>query len=245
MAQRNGNNLWFFAFTGIEAWLRTLTFDFDGARRLCEPILEQCLERAARTPKALALLFLGHAEIGLENYTQAIRHFSAVEEMTKEKFYLYWYWRMQAQLGMSRAWLAAENFTNALHGADGFLESALSTDDPNLQALAWEMKARSAIAMGEWANAESFVSQSLAILQRFDLPIAAWQVHATAWDVCRQLRNEEKAEQHRSAAETVVQTIANSFAPEEPLRDVFLNALPVRRVLGKTALVTRQSGATA
>ena len=37
----------------------------------------------------------------------------------------------------------------------------------------------------------------------------------------------------------VVQTIANSFAPEEPLRDV-LNALPVRRVLGKTALVTRQ-----
>ena len=52
MAQRNGNNLWFFAFTGIEAWLRTLTLDFDGARRLCEPILEQDLERAARTPKA-------------------------------------------------------------------------------------------------------------------------------------------------------------------------------------------------
>ena len=92
-------------------------------------------------PKALALLFLGNAEIGLENYTQAIRHFSAVEEMTKEKFYLYWYWRL-GQLGMSRAWLAAENFTNALHGVDPFMESALSTDDPTLQALAWEMKAR-------------------------------------------------------------------------------------------------------
>ena len=188
MAQRNGNKLWFFAFTGIEAWLRTLTSDFDGARRLCEPILKLGLGRAGRTPKAMALLFLGHAEIGLGNSSEAVRHFSEVEEMTNEKFYLYWYWRMQAQLGTSSAGLETGNLANARQEADCFLESALSTDDPNLQALAWEMKARIAIAAGEWSEAEQSVLQSLAILQRFDVPIAAWQVHATAWDVYRQLR---------------------------------------------------------
>ncbi len=56
---------------------------------------------------------------------------------------------VQAQLGMSSAWLEPGNLTNALREADGFLESALSTDDPNLQTLAWEMKARIAIAKGE------------------------------------------------------------------------------------------------
>jgi hypothetical protein len=84
MAERNGNNLWFYAFTGIEAWLRTLTSDFDGAQRLCEPILRHGLGRDARTPKAMALLFLGYAESGLGNSSEAVRHFSAVREMTDE-----------------------------------------------------------------------------------------------------------------------------------------------------------------
>jgi hypothetical protein len=138
---------------------------------------------------------------------------------------------MQAQLGLSRAWLETGNLAHARHEGDCFLESAFSTDDPNLQALAWEMKARIAIAAGEWKEAESSVFQPLAILQRFEVPIAAWQVHATAWDVYRQLRHEDKAEEHRKAAEIIVRAIANSFASDEPLRDIFLKAPPVRRVL--------------
>ncbi len=50
-AQRNGNNLWLFAFTGIEAWLRSLVSDFDGARKLCKATLRQDLGQAARTPR--------------------------------------------------------------------------------------------------------------------------------------------------------------------------------------------------
>lgn len=245
MAQRNGNNLWFFAFTGVEAWLRSLTLDFEGARRLSKLILKGDLGRAARTPKAMALLFLGYAEIGLRNSGEAVHHFSEVEEMTKEKFYLYWYWRMLAELGISRAWLESGNLVKARQQADCFLESALSTEDPHLQALAWETKARVAFAAGEWTEAEPLVLQALAILQRFDVPIAAWQVHATAWDLYRQLGQEDKADQHRNNAEMIIRAIANSFASEEPLREIFLKAHPVHRLLVDAPSMNREAAATA
>ncbi len=231
MARRNENALWLPAFTSIEAGLHTLVLDFEGARKICVGILSSGLDSlAARTPKSMALLYLGRSETGLGNYDEAVRHFSALEDMTNQKFYLYWYWRMQAQHGLSGAWLAAGEIANARREADRFLEAALSTEDPNLQSRAWEMKARIAIATAVWADAEQFLSHALEILTRFDVPMA-WQVHATARNLYRELRRSERAEQHRRAAEAAIRTIADSFAPDEHLREIFLNAAPVRQIL--------------
>jgi hypothetical protein len=41
----------------LEAWLRTLALDFEGARRLCEITLRTETERTARQPKTVAMLF--------------------------------------------------------------------------------------------------------------------------------------------------------------------------------------------
>jgi len=41
----------------------------------------------------------------------------------------------------------------------------------------------------------------------------------------------EAAEAHRARAETHLLAIANSFAPDEPLRQSFLAAAPVSRIL--------------
>ena len=140
----------------------------------------------------MALLFLGYAEIGLDNSTQAIRHFSAVEEMTKREILLVLVLADAGPTWHESGLVGGRKFT-PLHGrADGFLESAAVTEDPNLQALAWEMKARIAICLGEWAEAERLCPQSLAILQRFDVPIAAWQVHATAWELLPAIGNKKK-----------------------------------------------------
>jgi hypothetical protein len=72
-------------------------------------------------------------------YDHAIEHFRQVRnpELTP-KFFLHWIWRMTAQLGLSNVWLLSGNILNARLEADLFLESALSTADPHMQALAWE-----------------------------------------------------------------------------------------------------------
>ncbi len=232
MASRNGNELWPAAFNGIEAGLRTRVLDYEGTRRLCEAVLQSGLQSIARTPKAMALLFLGRAQTGLGNFKDAVRHFMSVQEVTEEKFYLYWYWRMQAQLGLSAAWLGLGEIAKARAAADKFLEAALANEDPNLQSRGWEVKARIAMASDDWTEAEHAIAQALEILRRFDVPMAAWEIHATAWNIYRHLGRAEDEHQQQQKAESAVWAIADSFAPDEPVRKIFLSAAPIRLILG-------------
>jgi len=236
-AEKNGNRLWFCAFSGMEAWLRTLAFDFQGARQLCDTVLPMCTGNPGRTPRAVTLLAAGDAELRLGNNQEAVHCFSEVKSMTNEQFYMYWYWRMRSALGLARAWLESGNIANARREADCFLQTALSTADPNMQALAWEMKTRVAIAEKDWTLAGESIQAALAVLEEREVPMCAWCVHATAWEFYRLQKNDESAERHRAQAEIGIHTLARSFPEQEPLRAIFLAADPVRRILGAAAAV--------
>jgi DNA-binding winged helix-turn-helix (wHTH) protein/tetratricopeptide (TPR) repeat protein len=235
MAEKNGNEPWLFNFR--EAWLRTLVFDFDGARRLCDLIMRPGAEYPTGQPETIAKVAAGYTELHRAHYDQAIEDFMQVRDpaMTP-KFFLHWYWRMIAQLGLSNVWLASGNIEKASVEADAFLESALSTADPHVQALAWEMKTRIAIAEQAWEEAKDHLREALSIVDRFAVPVAAWQVHSTAWSFYRHAKNEAAAERNRALAEMHILAIANSFTSDDPLRRSFLSALPVRRVLDKAAI---------
>jgi len=231
MAEKNGNDPWLFNFR--EAWLRTLAFDFEGARRLCEFIIRPNAEYPTEQPETIALVATGYAELDRGNYDRAIECFRQVRDpQLSAKFFLHWFWRMTAQLGLSNVWLESGNLVNARCEGDAFLDSALSTADPYLQSLAWELKSRIAIAELDWNRAHDYVQNGLAILKESDVPVAAWQIHARARDLYMHAKDEQAAEIHRSHAEAHILTIANSFLPDEPLREIFLTAAPVRRILG-------------
>lgn len=234
-AAKNGNKLWFCAFSGMEAWLRTLAFDFQGARKLCDTVLPMCTGNPGRTPRAVTLLSAGDADLGLGNNQEAVRCFSEVKSMTNEKFYMYWFWRMRSALGLARTWLESGNITSARREADCFLQTALSTADPNMQALAWEMKTRVAIAEKDWALAGESIQAALAVLKERQVPVSAWCVHSTAWEFYQLQNNDESAERHRAQAEAGIQALARSFSEQEPLRAIFLAADPVSRILRAAA----------
>jgi len=112
---------------------------------------------------------------------------------------------MAAQLGSSRVWLKAGNVTNARREAEGLLASALSTADPELHALAWEMKSRVAMAEKDGDGAEQYLQRALAILENSEAPLAAWRVHATAWDLYGS-KSEVRGKDHLRYAQELIES---------------------------------------
>jgi hypothetical protein len=80
-------------------------------------------------------------------------------------------------------------------------------------------------------GAEEKIETGLTILLKCEIPVTAWRVHATRSDLYRQAGNEAAAEAHRAHGEAIILALAHSFAPDDPLRDTFLAAAPVRRIL--------------
>jgi len=128
-------------------------------------------------------------------------------------------------------WLAAGRVSRARSDADRFLASALSTAEPNLHVLGWDVQARVSMAEKDWKAAEACIEHGLVVLERFDVPTVAWRLHATRSELYRRLKNDEAAEAHRAQAESIILTLSNSFDGDEPLRHSFLAAAPIRRIL--------------
>jgi DNA-binding winged helix-turn-helix (wHTH) protein/tetratricopeptide (TPR) repeat protein len=242
IAEKNGNEPWLFVFR--EAWLRAAIFDFDGARRLCEEIVAGSAEAYwCRQSHSLGAIATGYAALERGQYDDASLSFAQVLDPKEHgKFFLHWYWRMNARLGLSNLWLACGEFRKARVEADRFLESALSTEEPNLQALAWEVGARVAMAEKDWKGAEEKIDEGLAVLQRFESSTTAWRVHATRSDLYRHAKDKTAAETERARAEAIILALASSFAPDDPLRHAFLGAAPIRRIRHARGASKRRSG---
>jgi tetratricopeptide (TPR) repeat protein len=134
---------------------------------------------------------------------------------------------------VSETQLQAGDTSNAHREADDVLASALAAADPNMRALAWEMKSRVARAENDFDGALVCIDHALAILDKCDIPVAAWQVHRTAWDLYADLGDRESADGHRALAKELILRIVDSFDDGEPLRESLLAAPPVRRVISE------------
>src|SRR6267378_2307251 len=234
LAQKNGEDPWVFIFR--EAWLRSLCFDFEGVLRLSRTAMRSDAKQHAVPWTAIGMISAGYAELSRGRYAEALQCFAQVRDPgTTPNFFLHWYWRMQARLGSSEVRLQAGDIPNARIEVDDLLESALSTEEPNMQALAWEANARVAWAEKDSDGARRCIENALAILDEVEIPVSAWRVHATAWQFYRHTKEDKPAEASRGRAEACILKIANSFARDEPLRASFLSAPAVARVLGASA----------
>src|SRR5262249_37506069 len=224
IAETNGNEPWLFVYR--EAWLRTAGLDFPGAPELCKRMAARTTTAYWRGPaQSIGRIASGYAALEQGKYDEASRSFAEVLDPKKTpKFFLHWIWRMHAELGLSNVSLASGNLRKVRVDADRFLQSALSTAEPNLHALAWDLEARVAMAEKDWIGAEEKSEKGLAVLHKFEIPVTAWRLHATRSDLYRQAKNETAAEAHRAYAEAIILALGNSFAPDDPLRDAFLAA---------------------
>jgi tetratricopeptide (TPR) repeat protein len=197
-AQKNGSDPWLFLYR--EAWLRTLAMDFAGAQRVCQELLDSSVYPTGQA-QTIARVAAGFQALD-EGAVDRARHYidEVRDPAATPNFFAHWYWRVQAHVGATRAALQAGDVEHAGIEASELTRVALSTDDPNLHALAWEARAQVAMAESDQHDAAQYLDRAFAALTRFDAPISTWRVHGAAWDLYRRTAQLELAATHRASA---------------------------------------------
>lgn len=240
MAAKNGNEPWLFTFR--EAWLRMVALDFEGARRLCEGMIGSGPRYPTDQPQVIAFVAEAHAELERGDHERAIVAFTKVADARSPgKFFLHWLWRMTARLGLCDASLASGDLERARESCDLFLRKALATSEPSLRALAWDRKAKLAMAAGDDTAAHGHIQKALSAMESFAIPMAAWEINATACELNARAGRDAEADAHRAVAAACLAGVADSFTPDEPLRASLLAAARKRqRAMGHDGLLIRQ-----
>jgi len=115
--------------------------------------------------------------------------------------------------------------------AERFLQVTLATTERTWQSLAWEANARVAMGEGDLPRAQDCIVEALSTMEGFEVALAAWRVHATAADLAQHAGDEELAAHNRELSRATILKLANSLPAEEPLRNIFLSAPSVSKVL--------------
>jgi DNA-binding winged helix-turn-helix (wHTH) protein/tetratricopeptide (TPR) repeat protein len=239
--QKNANYLYIAWALVQKAWLHLNALDFAGARALCESALRPDLTPpadAAWTPGAIGrvrstgLIFAGSASASLGHYERALEDFStAKSDLDHQGRMLDWYWRMPLAAGMTELWLAQGDLVRARPEAERFLELSLATAERTWQGLAWEINARIAMKEGDHVRARDCIGHAISTVHGFEVPLATWRVHATAAHIEEELGASESARSHRELSRATILRLADSLPEKEPLRNSFLSAPAVARVL--------------
>ena len=231
LAEKNGNEPWRALFTAMLGWLHMQAFDFLGARRIAEKLLETHFEEPAGQVRTMAQLTIAYADLTTGQPEDALKLFLKVRNRPQApKFFMHWYWRMVAEFGLVHAYLDLGNLDQAAVEADQFLAHALTTEDPALCAPAWNGVACVAAGRGDVSKALESVAQAFASIQNHDLPSVAWRLHATAARLHLQRRDFAATERHSALAASSLRRAAASFGDNDPLRRLLLGAADTLKI---------------
>jgi DNA-binding winged helix-turn-helix (wHTH) protein len=228
----------------LQALLHLHALDFRGVQEICDsalallqdPAFRMALSQPIGYPGQFrrALILSGSASAGLGNYASAFEHLStAANEMDRQTVFLDWYWRMPLAAGLTESWLATGDRVRAQLEAQRLLDRALATEERTWQGLAWEINARVALANRDEVRARDCIARGVSTVEGFEVPLAAWQVHATAAHIEEESGNLESARLHLGHSRATILQLADSMQQREPLRQTFLSAPAVARVLSR------------
>jgi hypothetical protein len=213
-----------------------LTMDFAGARAGCAPLSPP--DRPLQYfPRHFWLTLEGTAMAGLGDDERALKRLlMAGEEMDRQPQIGDWYWRLVQRWALAGLWLSRGELHRAREYGELMVAEASVTAERTWQGLAWDVSARIALAGADSRQARDLIARGLAAIDGVEAPVAAWQVHATAAEVCHALGEREGARSHRAASRDIVLELAVSLEPYEASRRTFLTSPAVARVLDSAAV---------
>ncbi len=235
MFDRNAIAFWRHGARLHRAWVNLHAMDFAGVLAICKPMLPLIRESVPQTAPLKCLFMMGSAETALEDYESAREHLlAALAIMERSAVALSWLWRMPLESALTELWLARGDLRQARAQAEGLLKTALANAEHTWRALAWELNARVAMAELDLARAGACIVKGLLAMKGLEVPLARWRVHATAAEFYHRMKARDLSRQHLALSRDTVMQLADSLLLAEPLRQTFLSAPLIRRILHGT-----------
>jgi len=227
MAERNGHHLAQQLLQLALACLHEQAGDFASARALCEQVLTQAQATHHTTGYFLSLLLLGCAHHGLGQAEHAWHCFSAIlQQLERDPDALEWIFQMPLRHALGEYWLAQAALEPARQEAKCLCALAAQPGERTYLALGKSTLAKIALAEQQWEQAESELSQALAVLEEADAPLAAWRVYTTAAQLYEQRGRSAEARRYWTRSAAVRTQLADSLGNALQLRQSLLAYLP-------------------
>jgi DNA-binding winged helix-turn-helix (wHTH) protein/tetratricopeptide (TPR) repeat protein len=218
VAAKNGNSPWLGIFRAAQGWLHLQMRDLEGARRIAEGLLETHADEPAGQVRTTALITTAFVDMESNRVDQALRRFAQVcERPLLPRFFLDWYWRLIGRVGLASAQLAKGDLAQAEAAIDALVQTAASAANPAMKAIVWNVKARVAMAAGDWDSARDSVKRALASLEAFDVPNVARRIHATAAKYYDHAGDPQAVERHRAKEKEAIANLVASLPAGDPL----------------------------
>jgi DNA-binding winged helix-turn-helix (wHTH) protein len=232
LARRNGDPYREQTLNLYRAWLHLHAMDFNGVRDICASILPAFADPTSTPWRRLCRVLAAGAETGLGKHESALDDLLAVQRDMAQRAVIHdWYCRLVLQSVLTDLLLAKGDLARAREAGEAFLAITGATAERTWQALAWEANARIALASLDLHRAQACIGEGLSTMSGFDVPLAAWRVHATAAELSERLGDTETAKHHRELGRRTVLQLANSLELEDPLRARFLSTPSVAAIL--------------
>ncbi|MDB6045499.1 MAG: Adenylate cyclase Guanylate cyclase [Gammaproteobacteria bacterium] len=227
--ERNEDHSAAYALRIYRGVARFFAMDYSGVLEACEPVASHEIGKREYTgpeisrilpfERRISLVFCGLAYVELGNVVAARECLAATERaMELQPVHLDWYWRLPLEWGMVNLLMATADNAGAQVRAERYVMFAEATDERMWQSLAWETRARVALAQGVAAEAIEYIVKAQAAAKGFETPLADWRVHDTAAAAYTAIGDRRQARIHAQASVAVRKRIARTLPEGHSLR---------------------------
>ncbi|MCI4680784.1 AAA family ATPase [Rhodoblastus acidophilus] len=204
------------------AWLHCEAQEFECAAKQVEETLNPAVEANPFNffigRVLLAKIYLGQGNLPLarqqlEVLERKIEFDGVAMESTVIQHYF---------LSRCDYWFESGNMEQAQKEAARLQEITATAPDRQFLSYAHEAMARIAMVRGDSRAAASHLRQAISIVRNARLPLAAWRIYATAARFFESHGDAGRAARFRKRSEEIVNSLANSLEPDDPLRSAAL-----------------------
>jgi DNA-binding SARP family transcriptional activator len=234
LSEATGDRFWRARLLNTIGWVYRDLFNFDLALRYDHASLELARANTPRLTEAEgnALANLATVYWLMGQYDLANVYLNDGLALSVNEPFMRWRYSTRLVIMQGRLALIAGDLTAAWDATEQSLELARNTKSRKNIARACLLRSQVLLAQGMIDGARAAVRHALAVAQQLQAVGMIWNCHLALAELEQAAHQDQEAQIHYCAARVIIERIASRLT-DPALRERFLDAVPVRKLLGQ------------